>query len=74
MFSPLNLVCAVTHLSVDRLKTFIVGLSVFFKQIPREERKPLEFLSFPGNLGKNGRHGVTCEIQLYVWLIVSSFF
>lgn len=52
MFSPLNLVCAVTHLSVDKLKTFIVGLSIFFEQIPGEERKPLEFLSFPANLGK----------------------
>lgn len=32
--------CAVTHLSVDELIMFIVGLSISCEKIPREEWKP----------------------------------
>lgn len=51
VFSPLPLVCAVTHLSVDKLSV-IVGLNISCEQIPGEEREPLGVFSFPADVGK----------------------
>lgn len=66
MFSR-NLLCAVTHLSVDKLIMFIVGFSISCELLPREE-------SQKGNLCDSspsqqtwetvGGDGVTWEAEL----------
>lgn len=52
---------------------FIVRLSISYEQIPREEREPLGFFSFPADVGKRLEDMGSPVKFSCVWLIVSHF-